>query len=418
MSGNVRQRKGDKSSNLKEFQNENIETKQKKGTSFCPRLCLFLVTSTILMSVGLVIAALVLPSPITPRPYSLPSPPPKLEGPLAPNTRLQDATRLFENEILGPESIFVNKEYIYTGTADGRVVEIFKGKQRTLARLGNPPCGGPENEPHCGRPLGMKMDKDGYLIVADAYFGLFKVNVATGDFTVLYNSTSTPISSHFIRLMNDLDIHSDGTIYLSSSSSKFYRREFPYIMLEGQPEGGIYAFDPVTSHMTQLLGGLYFANGVTLTKDGKYLLIVETVKCRILKYHLSGIESGKLEIFADNLPGVPDNIRRSSKGGYWVAMAAVRHQGMFNPVDFLAENPWFRNLIAKFILKSLMTRFFSAILPEYGLILELDGQGKIVQSLHDPSGKVVPSVSEVEESGPFLYLGSYALPYFTKLLKK
>ena len=37
-----------------------------------------------------------------------------------------------------------------------------------------------EDEPTCGRPLGMRFDKDGYLIVADAYLGLFKVNVVTG----------------------------------------------------------------------------------------------------------------------------------------------------------------------------------------------------------------------------------------------
>ena len=37
-----------------------------------------------------------------------------------------------------------------------------------------------EDEPVCGRPLGMRFDRDGYLIVADAYLGLYKVNVATG----------------------------------------------------------------------------------------------------------------------------------------------------------------------------------------------------------------------------------------------
>ena len=38
-----------------------------------------------------------------------------------------------------------------------------------------------EDEEHCGRPLGMRFDKDGYLVVLDAYLGLFKVNVATGE---------------------------------------------------------------------------------------------------------------------------------------------------------------------------------------------------------------------------------------------
>ena len=36
------------------------------------------------------------------------------------------------------------------------------------------------NEDTCGRPLGMRMGKDGLLIVLDAYHGLYKVNVATG----------------------------------------------------------------------------------------------------------------------------------------------------------------------------------------------------------------------------------------------
>lgn len=37
-----------------------------------------------------------------------------------------------------------------------------------------------DDEPICGRPLGMRMDNEGYLVVADAYLGIFKINVATG----------------------------------------------------------------------------------------------------------------------------------------------------------------------------------------------------------------------------------------------
>jgi len=40
--------------------------------------------------------------------------------------------------------------------------------------------GGYENEPTCGRPLGMRLDADGYLIVCDTTLGLYKINVATG----------------------------------------------------------------------------------------------------------------------------------------------------------------------------------------------------------------------------------------------
>jgi len=40
--------------------------------------------------------------------------------------------------------------------------------------------GGYENEPTCGRPLGMRLDADGYLIVCDTALGIYKINVATG----------------------------------------------------------------------------------------------------------------------------------------------------------------------------------------------------------------------------------------------
>jgi len=40
--------------------------------------------------------------------------------------------------------------------------------------------GGSANEPTCGRPLGMRLDADGYLMVCDTTLGLHKINVATG----------------------------------------------------------------------------------------------------------------------------------------------------------------------------------------------------------------------------------------------
>lgn len=33
----------------------------------------------------------------------------------------------------------------------------------------------------CGRPLGLSMDKNGFLYVADAYYGIFKVNLNSKD---------------------------------------------------------------------------------------------------------------------------------------------------------------------------------------------------------------------------------------------
>lgn len=54
-------------------------------------------------------------------------------------------------------------------------------------------------------------------------------------------------------------------------------------------------------------------------------------------------------------------------------------------------------------------------MPQYGLIIELNQKGEIIQSLHDPTGEIAPSVSEVLDTGDALYLGSYHAPYLLKL---
>ena len=41
----------------------------------------------------------------------------------------------------------------------------------------------------------------------------------------------------------------------------------------------------------------------------------------------------KLEIFAENLPGFVDNIRRSPRGTYWVGLSSVRHSGHPSVLD-------------------------------------------------------------------------------------
>jgi len=55
------------------------------------------------------------------------------------------------------------------------------------------------------------------------------------------------------------------------------------------------------------------------------------------------------------------------------------------------------------------------LMPKYGMVVHLSEQGEITLSLHDPTGIKVPCVSEVEESGGVLYLGSYNLPYLSKI---
>ena len=42
------------------------------------------------------------------------------------------------------------------------------------------------------------------------------------------------------------------------------------------------------------------------------------------RYYLSGSKAGETDYFAENLPGLPDNISPSSTGKYWVGIGLVR----------------------------------------------------------------------------------------------
>ena len=79
----------------------------------------------------------------------------------------------------GPESILVEDDgqTLYTGTLDGKLVKIVNGsvaKQIALLNVENITCGTIANEKICGRPLGLRRLNAQFLLVADAYHGLFK----------------------------------------------------------------------------------------------------------------------------------------------------------------------------------------------------------------------------------------------------
>ncbi|KAL8605746.1 hypothetical protein ACOMHN_066262 [Nucella lapillus] len=128
-------------------------------------------------------------------------------------------------------------------------------------------------------------------------------------------------------------------------------------------------------------------------------------------YYLTGPRKGEAEIFAENLPGFPDNIRRSGRGTYWVGIAVIRRAERVSFVDIAAPHPWLRRLVTKLFLQE----FLIWLLPKYGLLIELDEDGQIVRSLHDPTGARVSATSEVEEKDGMLYVGSFSLPFLTRV---
>lgn len=52
---------------------------------------------------------------------------------------------------------------------------------------------------------------------------------------------------------------------------------------------------------------------------------VQSIKCRMRckKYYITGPRKGSVDIFIENLPGLPDNIRYDGEGQYWIGFTTV-----------------------------------------------------------------------------------------------
>mgnify|MGYP002622808887 CR=1 FL=1 len=319
------------------------------------------------------------PSPVDPFAYEPPTPP-EMTGVLAENQRLRAATHIAPGEILGPEDVHVDDAgNVYGGTIDGRIMRVTPDD--TLESFANTG----------GRPLGMEMDADGNLIVADAVKGLLSID-AEGDVTVL----TTGAADVPFGFTDDLDIAGDGRIYFSDASDKFGVGEYLYDMLEARPHGRLLRYDPASGETKVLLDELYFANGIAVAADDSFVLVNETYRYRVQRYWLTGPRAGEAEVFADNLPGFPDGISRGTDGGFWVAMFTVRNA----QADSLHPRPWIKSVLAK------LPRFLWPKPAPYGLVLKLDTDGQIVESLHDPGGQQVREVTSVHQRGDVLYFGT------------
>lgn len=86
---------------------------------------------------------------------------------------------LNRGDVVGPEAFAEYNGDLYTTLLMGDIVKI-NGKHVTpVAKFGKP-CKGLFEERLCGRPLGLHFDRNGALYVADAYYGVFKVDIKTG----------------------------------------------------------------------------------------------------------------------------------------------------------------------------------------------------------------------------------------------
>lgn len=331
------------------------------------------------IAILLIITLITLQSPVNPVAYNAPAKQ-AMTGVLAPNDLLQKAELLVKGKVDSPEEIAADENgRLYFGTPAGTILRLLSdGIIETFATTG-------------GRPLGMKFNQKGNLIVADAYKGLLSID-PKGTVRIL----ATSAEGVPFQCTDALDVAKNGMVYFTDASDKFPLKDFLLDMLEARPHGRLMRYDPATGKVTVLISSLRFANGVALSGNEDFVLVNETYTYSIHRYWLAGPKAGTSDIFIENLPGFPDNISSNGKGKFWLALFTTRN-GM---LDTLHKYPKIKSLLGK-LPASLWSKS-----KRYGFVVALDEQGNITGTLQDPTGKHLYDITSAQEYGGYLYIGS------------
>ncbi len=337
-----------------------------------------MIKNLLYASVGLILAYFILvKSPIDAHSFT----PPPLDQAIVSydisNERLAEL-RIMHNDCLGCEDIAIDDHWgVVAGDVHGNIIQFKDGNRRVITNTG-------------GRPLGMDIGEDGILYVADAYKGLLAI-MPDGQVNIL----ATKYGGLDFKFTDDVEYY-DSVVYFTDASYKYDLPKYKYDILDHGGYGRVFAYDLRTGLLEQLAEGLQFANGITVARDGNYLLFTETGNFSVKKIWLRGDKRGRIEMFIDNLPGFPDGISRGDGDVYFLTLAAPRDPML----EKLLPHPWLRKNIMKLPKPLVEPR------PKIGaMVLGIDEAGNIIENLQSnaPNFKMITSV---EPHHGYLYFGS------------
>lgn len=328
-----------------------------------------------------------------------------------------------------------------------------------IVKIGDGKCDIPWELHKCGRPLGLRFNSKGILYVVDGYHGLYKIEsitTAKPKVTQLLSLSATKdLKGGASAFLDDITVDegagTDGgdVIYISDVSTKWDLSRCINSLLEYDTTGRLLRYDINSRKLTVTAANFVFPNGVQITDNKDAIILCEFGRQRLMRVFIKGSKAGKTELFTQ-LPGECDNVRRSANSEqetYWVAFSSVRNAS--NPLlaDRLAGQPLVRKFLVRFAylggllidaignlfnidsfkslgysLKSGTQFLFLFLASDYGMITEVNANGKIITAYSSPDGQT-NHLSEVNElkganGERILYIGSYSNSYLGRLVVK
>lgn len=349
------------------------------------------ISAVVLTLVGLTLSSCSL-KPLAYKPKAIPA----FEGKTQLNEKLLATKKLQIEGWYGPEDIlFDSIGNLFTGVhnsdfSDGKILKMDpSGKVDQFYNSGS-------------WVAGLHFDENSNLIALSHKQGLISIS-PTKEVTIL---AATDENGNPFLIPNGLDIADNGIIYFTNTSeeSPYNIRYGRKVIMEMRPLGGLYQYDPTTKKVTTLIDGTYFGNGVVISKDQDYLLMVETTKYRVIKYWLSGEKQGKTELFIDNLPGFPNGISIRENGSYWLGFSTKRNEAL----DNIHPKTGMKKVVYG------LPEFMQPKAEPFGMVMNISEEGEILRTLYDSQGVILSEAGAVKEFDGCLYIGGDVLPFIGK----
>ena len=320
--------------------------------------------------------------------------------------------------MIGPETVVIgNRGEIFVLTEEAKLVQLTELEPQSdgvtimanaieIMSLG------------MGRPLGGSFTRDGTLYIADTLLGLVRVKKPLDPHAkVELVASRVKVDGMWspILFCDDLVVGpKTGKIYFSDATDMAPDRigtntwDVLYTakmdLLRGSRTGRLLEFDPTTNQVKVLVSNLWFANGVAVDKDEKYIVISETCRGRVLKYSLM---DGTTSVVIEKLTGYTDGADCNHETG----LCYVPVPSSASPlVNFLFALPKPLDRFLRLLLM-LLPRSMVPKLERYGGVYEFfpgdeTRPAEVTKLLQDPKGSDIAALTGVTVHGNKVYLGS------------
>ncbi|CAD5224990.1 unnamed protein product [Bursaphelenchus xylophilus] len=341
------------------------------------------------------------------------APPRPLTGRLAATSKntLKSVDRLFEGQLVAPECQLFHKGALYSTSMAGPIVKIVDGKIVKSLEIfkHNPKC----RSHGCSIPLGIRHWKEETFVFADAKLGIFTVDFKTETFKHIFHA-STVIGDWSNTFADDFDFVANDSIIFSDMAPKCGLSGYMLCALEWSRDGRLIKVNLNTGAYEIVADKLISPNGVISHPDKQSVIVASTSASELIRVYNAGPKKGKVEVFADGLPGLPDNLRATSSGKtFWVAFYCSTVNGRLF-TQWFAEYPSIRKYLAYYseYLFALDTYTSS----KHVIFIEMDFEGNVVSSYHDLEGRLKEMTNIIDDE-KYFYFGSASQNCIRRALK-